>query len=256
MKKLILGILLIGLSLTAFSQTYYKVGSSTKGGYKFLKDDGEFTCESTYPSVIDDGNTENWYIAHADNITNEGGGSVSQWDDLSGNDNHLTQTTPAYYPTFSGDSIHFDGSDGQLRLVGQSFTSPFTLYMVVNIHGYKNSAMVFAMEEGYLSMSNYYGGVADHTSLVFNAGTDLLATGVCPIGEWVILRITSNGTSSSIQVNETTATTGNAGTTTLTRIEISKNDGASMGLKEVILRLVDDSTSDEQDIYDYLEDKL
>jgi len=41
----------------------------------------------------------------------ESGGLVSQWTDLSGNDNHFTQATTANKPTLAVDGVAFDGID-------------------------------------------------------------------------------------------------------------------------------------------------
>jgi len=52
--------------------------------------------------------TAAWYDASDANTISESGGDVSQWSDKSGNDNHATQGTIAYKPTYS--STGWDGS--------------------------------------------------------------------------------------------------------------------------------------------------
>lgn len=44
-------------------------------------------------------------------ITKDGSNYVSQWDDKSGNNNHVYQATGSYQPLFSNNSIVFDGSN-------------------------------------------------------------------------------------------------------------------------------------------------
>jgi hypothetical protein len=51
--------------------------------------------------------TDLWLDAADDNTITEAGGSVSQWDDKSGNGNHATQPTGAAQPTLSGTQLNF-----------------------------------------------------------------------------------------------------------------------------------------------------
>ena len=68
-----------------------------------------------------------WY--KADTGVTESGGAVSQWDDQSGNNWHLTQATGSMQPTFSATSfngkpgITFDGVAGGDHLLNTSITS-------------------------------------------------------------------------------------------------------------------------------------
>jgi len=68
------------------------------------------------PSMID---TALWLDAADASTITESGGAVSQWDDKSGNDYHVSQATAADQPTLSTDngntSILFDGTSDYLR---------------------------------------------------------------------------------------------------------------------------------------------
>jgi hypothetical protein len=64
---------------------------------------------SSHPAILDDADTEAWYIADSDNVTLSAD-SVTQWNDISGNAKHLTSVTTRY-PVFKGDSIKFDAND-------------------------------------------------------------------------------------------------------------------------------------------------
>ena len=68
---------------------------------------------SSEPAVLNDGNTEAWYEAHADYLTITDD-SVSQWDDRSGNNYDLTQATSTKRPVFAGDSVLFEATGIQM----------------------------------------------------------------------------------------------------------------------------------------------
>jgi hypothetical protein len=57
--------------------------------------------------------TISWYDALDSSTITESGGSVSQWDDKSGNNNHATQSPGSLQPTYDSvnNEITFDGSD-------------------------------------------------------------------------------------------------------------------------------------------------
>lgn len=65
-------------------------------------------------------NLRTWYAANLGVTLN--GATVSQWDDQSGNGNHLSQSTAANQPLFSANtintlpSIYFDGTNDYLKL--------------------------------------------------------------------------------------------------------------------------------------------
>lgn len=60
------------------------------------------------PSVID---TDAWYSAKNSGTITLSSGAVSQWDDMSGNDRHATQSSGSFRPTYTtGQSIDFTES--------------------------------------------------------------------------------------------------------------------------------------------------
>lgn len=71
---------------------------------------------------------------------------VSQWDDLSGNNNHMIQATGANQPVFSGSGITsqiaFDGVNDYLR-ASFTFNQPVTLYMVLKITTNRANDVIF-----------------------------------------------------------------------------------------------------------------
>lgn len=74
-----------------------------------------------------------WY--GPESIVNSGG-FISQWNDISGNSNTITQATAAWRPqinTFAGlNYLRFDGTDDRLPINGELLTNtPYTIFMVV-----------------------------------------------------------------------------------------------------------------------------
>ena len=59
-----------------------------------------------------------WFDASDDSTITESGGSVSQWDDKSGNDRHATQGSASAQPTYDNgdDSLEFNGTSDYLSL--------------------------------------------------------------------------------------------------------------------------------------------
>lgn len=67
-----------------------------------------------------------------------GGGSVQQWNDLSGNGHHLTQTTTASKPTYTASAINgepgitLDGTNDYMVFPGTNSASNYTFFYVVD----------------------------------------------------------------------------------------------------------------------------
>jgi hypothetical protein len=121
--------------------------------------------EAWTPAAI---TTSAWYDASdADTITEATG--VSQWDDKSGNTNHLTQGTGANQPATGTRNINglnvldFDGTNDTLYNSGSVFSGNGDL-MVVGVFISESNAQEYAVHIGDLSS---FGSIA----LDFNNGT-------------------------------------------------------------------------------------
>lgn len=96
--------------------------------------------------------------ADASTIT-ESGGAVSQWDDKSGNDYHVSQATAANKPAVSTDagnaSILFDGTSDYLRHdVSGTITYPSSIFIVCRNTDTANAGHVFSVNDS--SQSDRY----------------------------------------------------------------------------------------------------
>lgn len=259
MKRLIFLPLLF---LTIFCNAQF-----TKSGGTFLKTGSGFMTATmpadttTYKGVLGDGYTAAWYIADDASTTTDAQDSVTVWASKIGTGNSLTATdgngtAPKWY---SGDSILFDGVHNRLR---DAFTlvQPTSIYLVVKLLVYTNGAKII---DGY----GYNGGAfitqnaeplvsvyAGSSGIVLqNAGFDKL--------EWHIVRITFYGANSSLQVDDNTKITGDAGTNSMGGLSMGGPGGgtnqsnSNIIVREAIIRSKVDSSSDETLLLNYLNTK-
>lgn len=83
-------------------------------------------------SPIELGSVIAWYDC-TQGITKDGSNYVSQWNDLSGNNYHLTQTTGAYQPLWTTSSgIFFSSNDYFQKSWGTNYSRPYTIIIVWN----------------------------------------------------------------------------------------------------------------------------
>ena len=206
-------------------------------------------AERTYLDVLNDGNTEARYIAHADYITIVTG--VSVWADSTANGKDLLEANTSYQAAFAGDSIIF--TNDQLKLDPFAVSQPITIYAVM-------AQTSWTSEDEILWLKDSDGNVMMQ-QLVGTPSINLTTTGGISNSDLVlstlsIVRVVINTTSSKVQVNEETAATGDGSTRTMTMLQLGDNSYcAEMYIKEVIVRSVDDSDSDEMLIVDFLNAK-
>ena len=136
--------------------------------------------------------------------------AVSQWDDQSGNSRNLLQATGTNQPALQTDrSILFDGVDNFMKCDAFTFNQPETVYILCKqitwtlggtfVDGNTaGSSIQISQRVGSPTLQIYAGlFVADNSDLAINTYGALAAV--------------FNGASSSLQVNNNTATTGNVG---------------------------------------------
>lgn len=158
-------------------------------------------------------NTNLWAYYEADNGVTQSGGAVSQWDDLSGNGRHLTQSTAGNKPTFSSNTISFDGTSDYLS-ISASIAQQSTIYLVLKLNSTSGPQLLFGDAlNGYgawdNSLSQFQAGDNAGSGLVNSGGTYSNTT------TYYLVRFRFNGASSLCQVNNTTAGTGTLGTGTI-----------------------------------------
>jgi len=129
------------------------------------------------PSKLD---TALWLDASDESTITESSGSVSQWDDKSGNDNHVSQSTGSNQPTTNSNTINnlnvikFDSSNFEfMNIDGNIFVNTdYEIFAVVK----KNNAdrgYIFGGETGNFGKNLHFGWREDDLLRTSHYGNDL-----------------------------------------------------------------------------------
>lgn len=157
-----------------------------------------------------------WLRADQGVIIDEAG-KVSQWNDISGNNNHVTQVTGSCRPRLSPaespinrPAIVFDGVNDAMQSGAFTLVQPQTVFMVWECTPVGVSSVNDIVFDGRSSASMACG----HTTgpaLIISAGSGISYT--VNIGNFVYSQATFvfNGAASSIRANGILGTTGNTG---------------------------------------------
>lgn len=140
---------------------------------------------------------------------------VSQWNDQSGNGNHLLQATGISQPTVTAGAINglpaitFDGVNDRMA-AAFALSQPITLFLVARQPTWTVNDDICDGAALADSMLIQQFGVSPELRIF--AGASLAPNANWPVATFALLTATFNGASSSLQVNSTAALTGNAGT--------------------------------------------
>lgn len=166
------------------------------------------------------------------------GSGVSQWDDQSGNGNHLLQGTDANRPSKEADgSILGDGLAHFLKAGAFTLAQPYAIYLLINPVSWTDNDCVF--DGNTLNTGALYQRVAT-PAMDFYAGTAFAAANSdLVVGSYGAMVVVGNGASSLIQVGNNAPTTGNPGTSAMGGFTLaSRGDGVSWSniqVKEVLI---------------------
>lgn len=190
-----------------------------------------------------------WHDASNAGSITASGGTVSQWDDLSGNGHHLTQATSTYQPTTGSSTINglnalgFDGVDDYLRSSLTTGTT-FIWFLVLNLLDISN---------GYSSLMDGTGGGA--RGHVWKGGTTWNMENGSSVGTTAPLstgvRLYSalfNGASSNIEIDSVRSSDVNPGSNSMNGITLladrSPDSATFVGADVGELLLYDGAMSD------------
>ena len=163
-----------------------------------------------------------WY-RNATGVT-ESGGFASQWDDYSGNARHLVQGVGTNQPAYSAGVLTFDGADNYMVASSWSQAQPTTVALVGKQISWTPPNTFFDGSSG-LSSGRLLQFTA--TPQIFLAASSTAAgNSNLTVGSRGVIVAVFNNASSSIRVNNTTKTTGTAGTNNMGGFVL----GASGGL--------------------------
>lgn len=156
----------------------------------------------------------------AGSFTYSSGTLVSQWNDLSGNAKHATQSTASYQPsrnsTLNGlDTVHFDGTDNHMLVPNLSLSQPFWTWGV-----FKNGTVVndepWFMQTSPLIVVHMGWSGSGTTHIAYAGGTGLSKSPILSNDTAYCWGILWSGASSYERINGVASTTGNLGADSLT----------------------------------------
>jgi hypothetical protein len=164
----------------------------------------------------------------------QAGGFASQWDDQSGSANHLV-AAPAQ-PTVDGAGVlTFDGVDDFMYAIF-ALIQPYTVFLRVKQITYTSTDRFF---DGSVQTANLRQS-GTTPAILMNAGSSVASNTNLAIGAWGSVAVVFNGASSSIKVDQTTETTGNAGAQNPGGFIVATNNTglsnwANIALKEAVI---------------------
>lgn len=181
------------------------------------------------------------------------GSGVSQWDDASGNGNHLKQATDTNKPSKEADgSILFDGVDNFLKADAFTLNQPETIY-------------ILGKQITWTALDAWADGDGTSTGRIYQAGTTpqvkllagaLLGTISPPLDTYGIITSIFNGASSVLQFNNDIPFTGDAGAENMGGFTLAKLGGAgvygNIQVKECIIYNVAHDAATRAKVINYL----
>jgi hypothetical protein len=138
---------------------------------------------------------------------------VSQWDDLSGNSNHLSQAAGTRQPTVVAaalngiQGIQFDGTSDLMAAPAFTRTAPSTVFLVVRPDSW--TANDFLFESGTAGSFSCFQRTAT-PNIAITSGVNL-DNGNLAVGSFALLTAIFNGASSVSQVQSTAESNGDTG---------------------------------------------
>ena len=205
--------------------------------------------------IFSDGDTKGWYIADTNNYTTVGDTAISQWDDMSGTDNHLDMSNTTFQPKYlsTPDRVSFDGGYQYMAVASFVYSQPNIVYVVWKQVSYVTNdfLMRFRSSPMVKLTQKTNANTISATSLFYSTDEPTADT-------WVIQRFVWNGSSSKIQLNVNDAVTGDVGIGDFSYFrlpDIDNNVAAELEIREIIIRNANDSDATQANIMGYLNSK-
>jgi hypothetical protein len=205
---------------------------------------------SAFPPILE--NTDScaaWYIADVDNFTTVGDTVISQWDDMSGSNNHLTQAVNANMPHYDADTVNISSL---VEYAAASYTGDsIFIYMILRQNTWVSGNRIM-VGGGANPRFNQY---TSSPGLGLYGGTGYVGpNNDCVLNEWHVVRWFYAGSNSKIQVDAGTPSTGSPGSDGVGAFTIGHVTNASLvSILELVLM---NTRYDESAIYNYLYSKI
>jgi hypothetical protein len=207
------------------------------------------------PAVLNDGNTIAWYD-YTKGVTKDVDNKVSQWNDQSGNDNHLEQSNTDRQPLYQSTGILFDGVDDNM-FKAFTYNQPVQIYFCFRNKNWSNGRYITDGVSSIVMLTTRATtpGIKAYAGGSFSTQDDNL-----PIDEYGVIRVLYNGASSKLIVNDNTPIEDNFGANNPGGITIGSkyNDisvATNIEVAEMICRTIADTEEDSLAIYNYLQAK-
>jgi lysophospholipase L1-like esterase len=242
-------------SLFKYQAYNWRIKAVNSEGTTYSDDQAFTTLE---PAAVRSANTVAWFKSDdLTTITKDGSNLVSRWNDKLGSGHDLIQATGTKQPVWSADGVLFDGSSDVMKTAGFVLAQPTFIFS-------------FLKQVTWTANDYLFDGDSSNTGAIYQsavtpgirgfAGSNSAPNANLAVDVFGIVRLKFNGAASKIQVNETTAITGNFGAGnmggfTLASYGAANASFANAQFKEIILNNSDLSASDELDIYFYLKKK-
>lgn len=245
MRKLIGFVLGLFISVLTFGQPGVGVGAGI-----VASSGGEAVIPEPAPSTLED--TDSCYAwFQAGDFTTQGDTVVTNWNDDT-NNRDMSQATSADMPHYSGDIISVEATNENLSTgLLYNLPQPYYIYGIIRQDSY--SSVTTIMEGSIGNMTLNQNGTSPQLAAY---GTSyVLQNTNMSMDTWCVVRFFVNGASSSLQINETAASTGDMGTAVPSgwRIGDGGDDGSECSFYELIIMHTD---YNEDSIYNYLSTNL
>jgi hypothetical protein len=168
-------------------------------------------------------------------------GFVDAWADQSVNGRHLLPITPANRPSLSQDnSLLFNGANQYLKTAAFTLNQPETVYILGRqVTWTTNDRFCDGNAASSGSIRQGAGGAGSSPQIAITAGSNVATNSGLVLNTYGVICAIFNGASSSLQINNGAATTGNAGAENMGGFTLGATGaGASFGnvqIKEVII---------------------
>ena len=182
---------------------------------------------------------------------------VSQWNDLSGNNNNLLQATTTAQPSYAANTVTFNGTTDLMKTGAFTLVQPETVYAVFKQNTWVLNTYVW---DGHTSNSGSLLQANTTPQLQAYAGSTIAFNGGLAVGSAGVVAVCYQGaTISFIQVNLNSPLTGSSGAGNMNGFFLGSSASgtsfSSIGVNEVLIFNVAHTATQANQIISFLKGK-